>query len=54
MPSYAYIEDQFVEQSAIGLFALGWTTASALEEVFAAALTLDPQPSNRLSHAPRL
>jgi len=32
---HAYTEDQLVEQPAIGLFAdLGWTTVSALEEVF--------------------
>src|SRR5436189_6232338 len=41
---HAYTEDQLVEQPAIGLFAeLGWTTVSALEEVFGpspAALSL--------------
>ena len=32
---HAYTEDQLVEQPAIGLFAeLGWTTVSALEEIF--------------------
>ncbi len=35
MSPHAYIEDQPVEQPAIGLFgALGWPTVSALEEVF--------------------
>jgi type I restriction enzyme R subunit len=35
---YAYTEDQLVEQPAIGLFAeLGWTTVSALEEIFGSA-----------------
>ena len=34
MNSHAYTEDQLVEQPAIALFAeLGWTTASAMEEV---------------------
>ena len=35
MSAHAYTEDQLVEQPAIGLFAeLGWTTVSALEELF--------------------
>jgi type I restriction enzyme, R subunit len=35
MPAHAYTEDQLVEQPALGLFAeLGWTTVSALEEIF--------------------
>jgi type I restriction enzyme R subunit len=35
MNAHAYSEDQLVEQPAIGLFAaLGWQTASALEETF--------------------
>jgi type I restriction enzyme, R subunit len=38
---HAYTEDQLVEQPAIGLFAeLGWTTVSALEEIFGASGTL--------------
>ena len=38
---HAYTEDQLVEQPAIGLFAeLGWSTVSALEEVFGANGTL--------------
>ena len=33
MNSYAYTEDQLVEQPAIGLFgAIGWQTVSAMEE----------------------
>ena len=41
MSAHAYIEDQLVEQPAIGLFAeLGWTTVSALEETFGATGTL--------------
>ena len=32
---HPYTEDQLVEQPALGLFGeLGWTTVSALEEVF--------------------
>ncbi|WP_301102590.1 hypothetical protein [Propionivibrio sp.] len=32
MSAHAYSEDQFVEQSAIGLFGeLGWQTVSALK-----------------------
>ena len=39
---HAYTEDQLVEQPAIGLFAeLGWTTVSALEEIFGSA---EPSP----------
>ena len=42
MSAHAYTEDQLVEQPAIGLFAeLGWTTVSALEEVFHSS---SPQP----------
>ena len=37
MSPHAYTEDQFVEQSAIGLFAaLDWQTVSAMEETFGA------------------
>ena len=36
-----YTEDQLVEQPAIGRFAeLGWSTVSALEEIFGATGTL--------------
>ena len=43
---HAYTEDQLVEQSAIGLFAvLGWTTVSALDEAFRAP---SPGPSDNL------
>ena len=46
--STAYIEDQLVEQPAIGLFVeLGWTTASALEETFGAP---SPGLAATLSH----
>ena len=39
--AHAYTEDQLVEQPAIGLFAEpGWTTVSALEEIFGATGTL--------------
>ena len=39
---HAYTEDQLVEQPAIGLFAeLGWTTVSALEEIFGST---EPSP----------
>ena len=35
MSAHAYTEHQLVEQPAIALFAeLGWTTVSAMEEVF--------------------
>jgi hypothetical protein len=45
MPAHAYTEDQLVEQPAIGLFAeLGWTTVSALEEIFGSAQP-SPVPS---------
>jgi type I site-specific restriction-modification system R (restriction) subunit len=41
MSAHAYTEDQLVEQPAIGLLAeLGWTTVSALEEIFGATGTL--------------
>jgi len=45
---HAYTEDQLVEQPAIGLFAeLGWTTMSALEEIFG---TPSPGLAATLSH----
>ena len=41
MTTHPYTEDQLVEQPAIGLFAeLGWTTVSALDEIFGATGTL--------------
>ncbi len=41
MSVHAYTEDQLVEQPAIGLLAeLGWTTVSAMEEIFGPAGTL--------------
>ena len=46
MPAHAYTEDQLVEQPAIGLFAeLGWTTVSAMEEVFGSGNTLGRETS---------
>src|SRR6266851_4016213 len=46
---HAYTEDQLVEQPAIGLFAeLGWTTVSAIEEVFGKAEpSSQPSPNGR-------
>ena len=38
MSAHAYTEDQLVEQPAIALFAeLGWSTVSAMDEVFGAS-----------------
>ena len=50
---HTYTEDQLVEQPAIGLFAeLGWTTVSALEEIFGCAEpSPQPSPSGRGSTA---
>src|SRR5258708_30090157 len=49
MTTHAYTEDQLVEQPAIGLFAtLGWTTVSALEEIFGPAESpAHPSPPGR-------
>jgi type I restriction enzyme R subunit len=48
MSAHAYTEDQLVEQPAIGLFAeLGWTTVSALQEMFGAP---SPGLAATLSH----
>lgn len=46
---HAYIENQLVEKPVIGLFAaMGWTTVSALEEVFdSAEPSPRPSPSER-------
>jgi type I restriction enzyme R subunit len=52
---HAYTEDQLVEQPAIGLFAeLGWTTVSALEEVFGAGGTLGRETPGEVILLPRL
>ena len=55
MSAHAYSEDQFVEQSAIGLFVeLGWTTVSAMEEVFGANGTLGCETSGLVMLVVRL
>ena len=55
MSAHAYSEDQLVEQSAIGLFVeLGWTTVSAMEEVFGANGTLGRETSDRVMLVVRL
>ena len=55
MSAHAYTEDQLVEQPAIGLFAeLGWTTVSAMEEVFGPSGTLGRETSGEVVLAPRL
>ncbi|MDO8539829.1 MAG: hypothetical protein Q7S40_05260 [Opitutaceae bacterium] len=42
MSAHAFTEDQLVEQPALGLFAeLGWSTVSAMEEIFGSA---EPSP----------
>jgi len=55
MSAHAYTEDKLVEQPAIGLFAeLGWTTVSALEEVFGANGTLARETSGEVVLVSRL
>src|SRR4051812_36856585 len=52
---HAYSEDQLVEQPAIGLFAeLGWTTASAMEETFGTAGTLQRETTGDVVLVARL
>ncbi|MGH9351787.1 MAG: type I restriction endonuclease, partial [Terriglobia bacterium] len=52
---HAYTEDQLVEQPAIGLLAeLGWTTVSALEEMFGADGTLGRETSGEVVLVARL
>jgi type I restriction enzyme R subunit len=52
---HAYTEDQLVEQPAIGLFAeLGWTTVSALEEIFGATGTLQRETKGEVVLVSRL
>jgi type I restriction enzyme R subunit len=54
MPHH-YTEDQLVEQPAIGLFAeLGWTTVSALEEVFGPDGTLGRETTGEVVLLARL
>lgn len=53
--SYAFTEDQFVEQPAIGLFAEhGWQTVSALEEIFGASGTLPRETNSEVVLVPRV
>ena len=59
MSNHAYSEDQLVEQPAIGLFAeLGWTTVSAVEEIFgatgASVSTLGRETKGEVVLAPRV
>jgi type I restriction enzyme, R subunit len=52
---HAYTEDQLVEQPAIGLFAeMGWQVASASEETFGAAGTLQRETKGEVVLVPRL
>src|SRR5712692_7947965 len=52
---HAYSEDQLVERPAIGLFAeLGWTTVSALEEIFGVGGTLGRETKGDVVLLPRL
>ena len=53
--THAYTEDQLVEEPAIKLFAaLGWQTASAMEEVFGPAGTLGRETPGEVILLPRL
>ncbi|MEF8732651.1 MAG: HsdR family type I site-specific deoxyribonuclease [Candidatus Accumulibacter meliphilus] len=53
--SYAYSEDQLVEQPAIALFAtLGWQTVSAQEEIFGEGGTLGRETKGEVVLAERL
>lgn len=55
MSAHAYTEDQLVEQPAIGLFAeLGWTTVSAMEEVFGTNGSLGRETKGEVVLVPRL
>jgi type I restriction enzyme R subunit len=55
MRAHAYTEDQLVEQPAVGLFAeLGWTTVSALEEIFGPNGTLGRETPSEVVLIPRL
>ncbi len=59
MSAHAYTEDQLVEQPAIALFAeLGWSTVSAMDEVFGAssisASSLGRETSGEVFLLPRL
>lgn len=53
--THAYTEDQLVEEPAIKLFAaLGWQTASAMEEVFGPGGTLGRETPGEVILLPRL
>jgi type I restriction enzyme R subunit len=53
--THAYTEDQLVEQPAIGLFAeMGWQVASASEETFGAAGTLQRETKGEVVLVARL
>ena len=55
MSAHAYTEDQLVEQPAIQLFAaLGWQTATAVEEVFGATGTFGRETPGEVVLLPRL
>ena len=55
MSAHAYTEDQLVEQPAIQLFAaLGWQTATAVEEVFGATGTLGRETPSEVVLLPRV
>ncbi len=55
MSAHAYTEDQLVEQPAIALFAeLGWSTASAMDEVPGASSILGRDTSGEVFLLPRL
>lgn len=55
MSVHSYTEDQLVEQPAIQLFVeLGWTTVSAMEEVFGAEGTLGRETKGEVVLVPRL
>ncbi len=55
MTPHTYTEDQLVEQPAIGLFtALGWPTASAMEETFGAGGTLGRETKGEVVLTERL
>ena len=55
MPAHAYTEDQIIEQPAIGLFAeMGWQVASASEETFSAAGTLQRETKGEVVLVARL
>ena len=55
MSAHAYTKDQLVEQPAVQLFAaLGWQTATAVEEVFGATGTLGRETPSEVVLLPRV